>query len=122
MYTPTTAWDRGPTDKELNGFYGKPKSTRFHDEIVEIITQTVRIAAVKNIGLSYVKNESNGSARIDMYPLTEVITDYGTDKGPLAALIAVIEKSDCPLVAAYRLALAERFADSNADELEEFTQ
>jgi len=122
MYTPTTAWDRAPTDAELNSYYGKPRSTIFHDEIVEIITQTVRIAPVKNIALAYVKNESNGSARIDLYPLVEVITDYGTDKGPLAERIAVIEKSDCPLVAAYRMALAERYSDANADELEEFTQ
>ena len=121
MHTPTV-WDRSPTDAELNSYYGKPRSTRCHEEIVEILTQTVRIAAVKNMALQYVKNESNGSAHIDLYPLTEVITDYGTDKGPLDALIAVIEKSDCPLVAAYRMALAERYSDANADELEEFTQ
>ena len=122
MHTPTTAWDRAPTDAELNSYYGKPKSTRFHDAIVEIITQSVRKTDYRALSVPYVKNESNGSARIDSYPLVEVITDYGTDKGPLAALIAVIENSDCPLVAAYRMALAERYSDANADELEEFTQ
>ena len=120
MNTPTTQWDRPPTDRELNGWYGKDKSTKVRDEMIETITQTVRKISSKNIGLQYVKNESNGSARIAIYPLNEVVTDYGADPKPLAALMAVLEKSDCPLVQAYRVALAERYADAWADDVEEF--
>jgi hypothetical protein len=123
MCTPTSAWDRSPTDAELERFYGKDKSTRVHDEIVEVLTKTVRI--INNptfLSLPYVKTEIDGiSAKISMYPLAEVISDYGTEKGPMAALMDVLAKSDCPHVAAYRLALAERYADAWADEVEEYT-
>lgn len=124
MYEPTTAWDRAPTDAELHGFYGKPKSTHIHDEIVEVLTETVRTVSASKLGLPYVKMDKVGDdyvAKLSMYPLSEVVTDYGTDPKPLAALLAVIEKSDCPHVAAFRLALAERYADSNADEVEELS-
>ena len=120
MNTPTTQWDMPPTDKELNGYYGKDKSTKVRVEMIETITQTLRKVSSMNIGLQYVKYESNGSARIAIYPLCEVVTDYGADPKPLAALMAVLEKSDCPLVQAYRVALAERYADAWADDVEEF--
>lgn len=121
MNTPNTAWDRAPTDKELDNFYGSDKSRRVHEEITQTMTQTIRTVGHKALCLQYVKQEANRSPRIAAYPIAEVVTDYGTDPKPLAALLAVIEKSDCPLVAAYRLALAERYADAWADEVEEFT-
>jgi hypothetical protein len=132
MNSYTTAWDRSPTDAELESFYGKDKPHAVHDEIVETLTETVRAISVAKLGLPYAKCEKFGdhyTTRKSLYPLVEVITDYGSDnichtKGgvsPLAALIAVIEKSDCPLVAAYRKALAERFAEGHADEVEELS-
>ena len=123
MNTPTTAWDRAPTDSELNRFYGKNKPTAVRDEIIETITKTVRIVSAAKLGLPYVTNgNSMGSIpKVAMYPLSEVVTDYGSEKAPLAALLAVLEKSDCLLVAEWRMALAARFADSNADDVEELT-
>ena len=53
------------------------------------------------------------------YPLVEVVKDYGTDVPCLEALMTMVEKSDCPYVAAWRLAIAERFAEANAEEVEE---
>ena len=120
MYTPTTAWDRPPTDKELNSYYGKDKPTAVQDQIIEVLTETVRKVPVANLSLPYVSYSKKPQGGIAQYPLTEVLVDYGTDPFPLKALIEVIEKSDCPLVAAYRQRLAEHFADLNADEVENF--
>ena len=121
MREPTTAWDRSPTDKELNQFYGKDKSTEVRDLMIETITKTVRTVSHKALSVPYVKNNANGSCVIAPYSLKEVVTDYGTDPEPLKALMAVMEGSDCPLVAAWRMAMAERYAYSNADEVEELT-
>jgi hypothetical protein len=124
MREPTTAWDRNPTDAELERFYGKDKPTEVRDEYFEVLTQTVRKVPVKNLSLDYTKttydreNDLYGT-QLDKYPVTEVIEDYlGYDK-PLLALFEAFEKSDCPFVAKFREALAESFADHNADEVEE---
>ena len=118
MNTPTTAWDRAPTDKELNGFYGKNKPTAVRDEMIETITKTVRIVSASKLGLPYVQG---ATGKVAMYPLSEVVTDYVSEKAPLAALLAVLEKSDCLLVAEWRMALALRFVDAHADEVEGLT-
>lgn len=119
MREPTTAWDRPPTDKELNAYFGKDKPRAVADLIIDTITKTVRTVPYQVLSVPYVKNSRDGSAVIAAYPLAEVFSDYGTEPKLMAALMAVIEKSDCPFVAAYRLAVAERFADANADEVEE---
>ena len=120
MREPTTVWDRNPTDAELNRFYGKDKSTEVADEYFEVLTKTVRSVPAANLGLPFVSYRNKPQGSIEQYPLTEVLVDYGTDPFPLKGLIEVIEKSDCPLVAAYRQRLAEHFADLNADEVENF--
>jgi hypothetical protein len=120
-YTPTTQWDRPPTDKELNAFYGKDKKTEFHDLIIKTLTQTVRNVSHKALSVPYIGYTANPMGSVMPYEVLEVFTDYGTDKGAtLEAFVAMIEKSDCPLVAAWRMAVAKRFSDQNADELEEF--
>ena len=118
MNTPTTAWDRPATNAELSSFNGTDKPRRVRDEIIETITKTVRIVSASKLGLPYVQG---ASGKVAMYPLSEVVTDYGSEKAPLAALLAVLEKSDCLLVAEWRMALAARFADSHADDVEEVT-
>ena len=118
MLEPTTAWDRPPTDQELTSFYGKDKPRAVADLIVDTITKTVRTVPYQVLSVPYVKHTAT-SASIASYPLVEVFSDYGTEPKLMAALMAVIEKSDCPLVAAYRLAVAERFAEANAEEVEE---
>lgn len=117
-----TAWDRTPTDKELENFYGKDKPHRIHDEIMETLTETILRTSHKRLCVPYVKRSAHagGSDRIGAYPITEVVKDYGTDPKPLQALMAVLEGSDCPLVAEYRTALAKRYSDSWADDVEEF--
>jgi hypothetical protein len=123
MYTPTTHWDRPPTDKELNSFYGKDKDNTVRDNMIEALTVTIRTVPIEQIGLQYVTYQGtfgSGTSKLGAYPVAEVVTDYGTDKGPLQALLAVLAGSDCPLVAKYREALAQRYADSNADSVEDF--
>ena len=56
---------------------------------------------------------------IEAYQLLEVVKDYGTEPKPLQALMAVLAGSDCPLVAKWREAMAQAFADANADEVDE---
>lgn len=121
MREPSTAWDRPTTDAELNTFYGTEKSTAIRDGMIEVITKTVRDVPSINLSLPYVKYDPN-FAKVATMPFAEVVTEYGTDPKPLAALLAVIEKSDCPLVEAFRQALAERYADAWANDVREVTQ
>ena len=107
------------TYRELDEMYGTPKTQTTRDLIIETITKTVRKVSHKVLSVPYVKNNSNGSTSIAAYQLVEVVTDYGTEPKPLQALMAVLEGSDCPLVAKWREAMAERYADANADEVDE---
>lgn len=107
------------TDKELDQMYGTPKICTTRDLIIETITKTVRKVDHRALSVPYVKNNSNGTCAIAAYQLVEVVTDYGTEPNPLQALMAVLEGSDCPLVAKWREAMAERYADANADEVDE---
>lgn len=86
--------------------------------IVETITETVRNVSHKALSVPYVKYSAN-APKVMPYPLAEVVADYVTETKPMDALMTLIEKSDCPYVAALRLAIAERFADVNAEEVEE---
>lgn len=115
MDNPTTQWDRPATDKELDQHYGKDATVR--DEIHKTLTETIRKVNHFQLSVPYVRHE--GGARIASYSIHDVVTDYGTDPAPLAALLAVLSGSDCPLVAKYREALATTYADSWADYVEE---
>ena len=108
------------TDAELDQFYGKEKRSETYGSMIETIVSIPRVASVKTIGLPYVKTMNDGSASIKMYPLTEIIQDYGTDPKPMDAFITMFEKSTCPLVQAYRVALATQYADAWADEVDAF--
>ena len=107
------------TKQELNSFYGVEKTYTTRNLIIETITKTVRKVDHRVLSVPYVKNNSNGTCAIAAYQLVEVVTDYGTEPKPLQALMAVLEGSDCPLVAKWREAMAERYADANADEVDE---
>lgn len=110
------------TNKELDQFYGVEKKHTTRNLIIETITQTVRKVDHRALSVPCVKNKANGTTAIDAYQMAEVVTDYGTEPKPLQALLDVLRGSDCPLVAAWREAMAERFADANADEVDEVLQ
>ena len=110
------------TRTELEQFYGVEKTYTTRNLIIETITKTVRKVDHRALSVPYVKNNANGSSVVAAYRMVEVVTDYGTEPTPLQALMAVLEGSDCPLVAKWREAMAERFADANADEVDEVLQ
>lgn len=119
MREPSTAWDRRVTDAELAKHCGQQKSSSVRDLIVETITETIRKISYKALSVPFVSYRRTDYGVLRAYPLVEVVTDYGTDKGPvLTALMDVLEGSSCPFVATYRKALADKFADSWADEVE----
>jgi hypothetical protein len=106
-----------PTDKELDEFYGKDKGHEVRDLIVKTITETVRTVDYKVLSVPYVNARQE---KIAPCPLDEVVTDYGTELKCMDALMTMFAKSDCPLVAAWRMAVAEHFADCHADDVEDF--
>lgn len=114
--------DAPATYKKLDSMYGTPKTHTTRDLIIQTITQTVRKVDHRALSVPYVKNNRDGSCAVDAYKLSEVVTDYGTEPKPLQALMAVLEGSDCPLVARWREAMAERYAEANADEVDEVLQ
>lgn len=117
MSAPTTQWDRPATDAELASFNGTEKTGRVRAEIMETLTVSVRKVSPLSLSVPYVKH-SLGSSRIGQYAVIEVVRDYSRENGPEAALLALYERSDCPLVAEYRKALATAYADAWADEVE----
>ena len=110
------------TYRELDSMYGTPKDYTTRRLIIETITKTVRKVDHRALSVPYVKNNANGTCAVGAYKMVEVVTDYGTEPKPLQALMAVLEGSDCPLVAAWRAAMAESYADANADEVDEVLQ
>jgi hypothetical protein len=113
-----------PTDKELDGFYGKDKGHEVRDLIVKTITETVRTVDYKVLSVPYVKYSAFGACvsqeKIAPYPLDEVVSDYGTEPKCMDALMTMFTNSDCPLVAAWRMVVAELFANCHADDVEDF--
>lgn len=89
------------------------------DMMIETITKTVRKVSHKSLSVPYVRYSGLNVPKIMPYMLEDVVIDYGTEPKCVEVLMTLIEKSDCPHVAAWRMAIAERFADSNADEVEE---
>ena len=113
------AFDNPAIDSEIDTFYGKPKSTRIEDEMRAILTKTIRKIPAKSLVLDCITYRG-GIAKLSTYAALEVVTDYGTERAPLAALATVLEQSDCPLVAAYRESLAETYIRANADAVIDF--
>jgi altronate dehydratase len=114
----TQSWENGPADDVKADRYSEALID-VKQEMMEVLTKDIRTTNVNKLALRYVKTNSFGISKIDSYPVAEFINDYGTDKGPMEALMAVLAKSDCALVQAYRVAIAERFIDLWADEVAE---
>lgn len=91
-------------------------------EIKALFTKTVRKVSSKHLAAPFVRHGSSGSARIDTTPLSEAVADTCTNGAPLEALMKVMEASDCPLVAAWREAMAVDYSYRNASDIGEITQ
>ena len=62
------------------------------------------------------------AGKIEQYALTEVFNDYHAETAAQAAFIAMLEKSECPLVKAYIQTIQACFVDKNLEELEIFSE
>lgn len=113
-----STWDRPVTNKELDTFYGKEIVPTAHEEINEVLTNSIRHVNPENLSLPMVTY--TGGAQIKSVTIPEVIEDYGFYKSPMVALMAVLSRSECPLVAAYRKELADVYAYHNADEIDAY--
>ena len=91
------------------------------NEITELITQTVRKVSSKHLSAPFVSYANAPAGRVHTRPLAEVVADTCSDGKPLDALMAVMEKSDCPLVAAWREAMAADYIYRNASDIGEIT-
>lgn len=90
-----------------------------YEAIERQVTEEVRRVFVDSIRIAYAKDLSLPTARSGgtvefREPLVDAISDRVAYGKPLAALVRVLESSDCPLVQKLREALAADYAYSNA--------
>lgn len=107
------------TDAELSQMWGIEKTYKVHDSIMETITKAMPRVGHANLFVPHVSYRT-GVPVIAPYKLIDVVKDYSTDPKPLAALMDVLDNSNCQLVAEFRKVLAQAYSDSAADEVEEF--
>ncbi len=85
-------------------------------EIRELLTKTVRLIDPKRLSLPF-PADRNGTTIVSTIGMDEAIKDALTYGAPLEAFLKVYAKSDCPLVAALREAVAVDYIGRNAAEI-----
>ena len=90
-------------------------------EIKELFTKTVRKVSSKHLAVPFVSYRTSPTGRIDTHQLEEAVADICSSGKPLDALMKVMEASDCPLVAAWREAMAVDYSYRNAADIGELT-
>ena len=96
--------------------------TQAEAEIKELFTKTVRKVSSKHLAAPFVSYRTSPTGRIDTHKLDEAVADICSSGKPLEALMKVMEASDCPLVAAWREAMAVDYSYLNAADIGEITQ
>ena len=81
------------------------------DEIHHIFTRSIRYIAASSLCLPTTRDGGMSEGR---EAVTEAISDLVSDGAPLAAVVRVLESSECPLVQKLREALAADYAKANA--------
>lgn len=72
-----------------------------------------------SLSVPFVKYEFlTGGGKVNQYSLTDVFLDYHAETAAQNAFVAMIEKSECPLVQAYKETVRACFVDRNLKELE----
>lgn len=92
---------------------------------LDIINQTfAAIGKVPFTSLSvpYVSYAKSIGGRVSQYPMQAVFNDYHGETASQNAFIAMLEKSECPLVQAYKQTIQAAFVAQNLEELEVFTE
>lgn len=84
------------------------------EEIRRIFMESIRVATASSLSLPTTTNRGFSEGR---EALTEAISDRVSYGKPLAALVRVLESSDCALVQKLREALAADYAYSNAGDV-----
>jgi len=92
------------------------QGAHIREQITTTITQSVRKVPASTLCVPYVTLK-NGVDTIAHSALVDAIYEHAGETKPLAALMAVFEKSDCPLVAAFRQAIAESYCEAWADDV-----
>lgn len=100
----------------------REKTAEHYTNLVNIAFQQLGAGHIKTelIALPYVTFRNRAFGEKGTYPIKEVIVDYMDYDKPMAAFMAVMEQSKCPLVAAFKQALIDQYLESNLDELVEF--
>ena len=92
---------------------------------LDIINQTfAAIGKVPFTSLSvpYVSYHTSINGRVAQYEMQSVFNDYHGETAAQNAFIAMLEKSECPLVKAYKETVQACFVASNLEELEVLTE
>lgn len=92
---------------------------------LDIINQT--FAAIGKVpftsmSVPYVSYAKSIGGRVSQYPMQAVFNDYHGETAAQNAFIAMLEKSECPLVKNYILMVQACFIANNLEELEVFTE
>ena len=88
---------------------------RVSDEIMELFTKTVRQVSHKHLVAPWVTYRP--AVTVKYQPLSEAAADLVSYGAPRDALMDVIAGSDCPLVAALRVAMAKDYIKNNASNI-----
>lgn len=75
-----------------------------------------------SLSVPYVSYHVHCYGRIAQYEMQAVFNDYHGETAAQNAFIAMLEKSECPLVQAYKQTIQAVFVAQNLEELEVFTE
>ena len=75
-----------------------------------------------SLSVPHVSYQRKTQGEISQYAMTEVFNDYHGETAAQNAFIAMLEKSECPLVQAYKQTIQAAFVAQNLEELEVFTE
>lgn len=75
----------------------------------------------ESLSLPHISYRNNIGGKLSRYSMREVFEDYAQETAAMNAFIAMLEKSTCPLVQAYKETVQACFVAQNLEELEIFS-
>jgi len=93
--------------------------------MLDTINQTfaaIGKAPFESLSLPYISYRDNIGGKLSKYALSDVFEDYGSEHAASNAFVAILEKSECPLVKAYIQQVQACFVAQNLEELEMFSE
>lgn len=75
-----------------------------------------------SLSVPFISYRYQKCGKLDQYAMNEVFNDYHGETAAQNAFIAMLEKSTCPLVQAYKQTIQACFVDRNLEELEIFSE